>query len=515
MRRIFWNPVAALLAAICVRLFFLLKFPASSGDAIVYEQIATNWLQHHVFAMNIGDAIVPVDLRMPGYPAFLAIVYAITRRTGPDARFYVGIAQMLVDVASCAVIGAFAALLALLARPPRPALRDVYMAALWLAALCPFTAHYVAVPLTETWATFFTALAFALLSLLLARAFGSPVNLSYRVTGSDPALDPAALRASSGGANAPAVSVYSKSVDLRMLAALGGFVVGLGTLFRPETPLLLIAAILVLAYLLLRAGEIRRLILICVFMLCGFALPLSPWILRNAITLREFQPLAPKNTMLPGELDPKGFMAWERTWLYRFRDVYLVSWKLNDEEIRMEDIPAGAFDTPEERERVETVLEKYNDETTWNADEDAIFAQLARERTARHPLRTYLWVPLRRAVRIWFTPRIELLPVSGNVFPLRYMHEEDPVDQRVTISYFFLNIIYVALGIAGAWKLWRYPVVRPAIVFIALYILLRTAFLASLETPEPRYVLVCFPAIIAFAAQLFQGNTQRDAPSPD
>src|SRR5579863_9728980 len=177
MRRIFWNPVAALLAAICVRLFFLLKFPASSGDAIVYEQIATNWLQHHVFAMNIGDAIVPVDLRMPGYPAFLAIVYAITRRTGPDARFYVGIAQMLVDVASCAVIGAFAALLALLARPPRPALRDVYMAALWLAALCPFTAHYVAVPLTETWATFFTALAFALLSLLLARAFGSPVNL--------------------------------------------------------------------------------------------------------------------------------------------------------------------------------------------------------------------------------------------------------------------------------------------------------------------------------------------------
>src|SRR5580704_9575851 len=169
MRRIFWNPVTALLAAVCVRLFFLLKFPASSGDAVVYEQIATNWLQHHVFAMNIGDSIVPVDLRMPGYPAFLAVVYAITRRTGPAARFYVEAAQMIVDVATCAIIGAFAALLALLARP-RPVLRDVYMVALWLAALCPFTAHYVAVPLTETWATFFTALAFALLSLLVVRA---------------------------------------------------------------------------------------------------------------------------------------------------------------------------------------------------------------------------------------------------------------------------------------------------------------------------------------------------------
>jgi len=28
----------------------------------------------------------------------------------------------------------------------------------------------------------------------------------------------------------------------------------------------------------------------------------------------------------------------------------------------------------------------------------------------------------------------------------------------------------------------------------------RTAFLTSLETPEPRYVLECFPALIALAA---------------
>lgn len=73
-----------------------------------------------------------------------------------------------------------------------------------------------------------------------------------------------------------------------------------------------------------------------------------------------------------------------------------------------------------------------------------------------------------------------------------------------------MNIIYVALGIAGAWKLWRYPAVRPAIAFIVLYILVRTAFLASLETPEPRYVLVCFSAIIAFGAQLFARTASND-----
>ena len=64
------------------------------------------------------------------------------------------------------------------------------------------------------------------------------------------------------------------------------------------------------------------------------AIPLMPWAIRNAVTLHEFQPLAPKNSNLPGELVPYGFMSWEKTWLYRFRDVYLVPWKLNDEAIR-------------------------------------------------------------------------------------------------------------------------------------------------------------------------------------
>ena len=111
-------------------------------------------------------------------------------------------------------------------------------------------------------------------------------------------------------------------------------------------------------------------------------------------------------------------MSWEKTWLYRFRDVYLVPWKLNDEAIRVEEIPARAFDTPEERERVAAILEPYNNDLTLTAEEEASFAELARERTARHPLRTYVWLPTARAVTMWFTPRIELIPVSGTVFPL-------------------------------------------------------------------------------------------------
>jgi hypothetical protein len=226
--------------------------------------------------------------------------------------------------------------------------------------------------------------------------------------------------------------------------------------------------------------------------------------LRNWVTLGEPQFLAPKNSNLPEELVPYGFMAWEKTWLYRVRDCYLVPWKLNEESISVDDLPARAFDTPEEKQRVAAILEQYNNDLTLTRQEDAEFSKLARERTSRHPLRTYLGLPAARAVTIWFTPHIELLPVSGHVFPLAQMREDDPVDQELTMLFFILNLFYVGLGVWGAARLWRSnPAARPAIAFLALFIALRTAFLTTLETPEPRYVLVGFPALIALGAQVF------------
>jgi hypothetical protein len=476
MKRIFSNLFAALLAGACLRLFFVLKFPAGSGDAVIYEQLASNWLRHGIFAMDIAGQPIAVDVRMPGYPAFLALVYAMSGRFAENARQLVMVAQVGVDLVTCVVAGGLAVLLARLCNPNADAQRP-FIAGLWLAALCPFTANYAAVPLTEVWATFSTTLAFVVLALLAVGA-ASPVDETL------PDL-PRWLRSYGG------------------IAALAGLVVGFGTLFRPEAPLLLITTSLLLIYWLARLRQFKRLLLTLLILGACCAIPLVPWTIRNAVTLHEFQPLTPKDTNLPGEVDPKGFMAWERTWLYRFRDCYLVPWKLNDEAIHLDDIPSTAFDTPDERVRVSAVLDIYNDELTWTPQEDLVFAQLARERTARHPLRTYLSIPLRRAVRIWFTPRIELIPVSGHVFPLRYMHEEDPIDQRVTVIYFFLNIFYVGLGLWGAAKLWSCQRARPAVAAIVFYILVRTAFLTTLETPEPRYVLVCFPALFAFAAQLF------------
>jgi drug/metabolite transporter superfamily protein YnfA len=107
-------------------------------------------------------------------------------------------------------------------------------------------------------------------------------------------------------------------------------------------------------------------------------------------------------------------------------------------------------------------------------------------------------------VTLWFTPRIELLPFSGTVFPLKQSWYDDRTDQRVTVGFFFLNIFYGLLGIWGAWRLWRWNrAVRPALLTLAIFVLLRTAFLTTLETPEPRYVLECYPVLLALGATLF------------
>jgi 4-amino-4-deoxy-L-arabinose transferase-like glycosyltransferase len=486
MKRIISHSVAALVAGLCLRLFFVHKYPMVSGDTPLYEQMATNWLQHHVYAMAVDGAVTPVDLRMPGYPAFLAIIYAITGRTGPDARIYVMVAQVVVDLCACLVIAGLAALLALL-RPNPACCKRVFTVTLWIATLCPFTANYTAVPMTEVFAGFFTAA--ALLSLL------------------------ALIWGACGGTAALLRSAWAARHAESIFALTSGFLIGMGTLFRPETPLLLVVAWILLTFIWLRQRRILFWLQLAVLAAMGCAVPLAPWAVRNFVTLHEVQFLAPKNSNLPGELIPYGFMAWEKTWLFRFKDCYLVPWKLNGEVIYLEDMPARAFDTPEEKERVAALLEQYNNDVTLSPEEDAAFAQLARERTARHPLRTYVWLPAARAFTIWFTPRIELLPFSGQIFPVKEAWREDPVDLSMTIGFFLLNALYVALAVWGAWRLWHENSgLRLAVALLLGYLLLRTAFLTTLETPEPRYVLVCFPAILALAGQVFARSVKPSDP---
>jgi len=489
MRRIFSHPVTPLAFGLCLRLLFVLRFPATSGDTVLYEQMATNWLKHGVYAMDVNGAIQPVDLRMPGYPAYLALVSLLTGKTAEAARLWAMLGQVAVDLLGCLVIATLAAVLLIPVVEQASKLRRVFVAALWLAALCPFTANYTAVPLTEVFAVFLTGLA-TLFLLLQLQIYASGFSLPLPIQ------------------NERLRSLIGRNF-LFFLFFAPGFLIGIATLFRPESLLLLVAGLLVLGLMVVRPLKLRSALRIGLLAGCAFVLPLVPWAVRNFVTLHEVQFLAPKNSNLPGELVPYGFMAWEKTWLFRVKDCYLVPWKLNGEAIDVETIPARAFDSAEEKRRVAAILAPYNEDLTLTKEEDDAFAQLARERTARHPLRTYAGLPVLRGVTMWFAPRIELLPVSGTVFPLAQSWRDDKVDQSVTFGMFLLNCFYTGLALWGGWRLWHGRAEgRPAVALLILFIVLRTAFLTTLETPEPRYVLECFPAVIALGAQVF-GREQR------
>jgi 4-amino-4-deoxy-L-arabinose transferase-like glycosyltransferase len=460
------NVAAAVCAGLALRVYLVLKFPvADTGDAPFYIELAWNWLKNGVYGFAVHGQLTPVDMRVPGYPAFLAAVFAVAGQS-PRAAM---LAQVVVDLATCFLIALIAARLA-----PERSRRRAALAGMWLAALCPFTANYTAVVLTETLVIFLTALGILVL-----------------------------LQTDVGGAHAAGASAFLANPWL-----LAGIVAGFGTLVRPETPLLLFAAGLVLLAKWWRPADWMKLTRAGLLLGLGLLLPLVPWAARNWRTLHDVQFLAPRYSELPGEYTPLGFTAWTNTWMWRFRDVYLTQWKVNEEEIAIDELPAYAFDSQDEKERMADLLDEYNEALTIDPPLDQEFREIARERTERYPLRTYVKVPLLRTLTLWFTPRVELLPSSGHLWPLREEWQDDRADFLVTLGLSVVNILYLALALAGAWLARR----RPGWALLISFCVVRTLFFVKfVETPEPRYVLECFPAVIALAAQVFTSRGSAQA----
>jgi 4-amino-4-deoxy-L-arabinose transferase-like glycosyltransferase len=452
---------AALLCGILLRWFFISHFNPFAGDAKFYEELARNWLYHGVYGRTLHGQLLPSDERMPGYPAFLAAIY----RTLGQSRAAVTSVQVVVDLMTCVLTSVIAAQLA-----PVGKRRLAATIALWLAALGPFTASYTGVVLTETLATFFTALAV----LIFVRALTDPtMNIARAAISNNRVLKYAGW------------------------FFLGGIIVGLGTLVRPETPLILIALGLVLCARWWSPTNWWKLALAILWVGAGLILPLSPWAARNVLDVGQLQFLAPPHAETPGDRVLPGFYDWTQTWLVKFRDAYSVSWKLGEKSpIDINSIPDYAFDSDAERAQVSELINEYNKRALITPTLNLQFEQLANERAARHPVRTYVAIPLERAWWTWFTPRIELLPYSGNLWPMREAWHNNAAEFSATLGLGILNYIYVGMALVGAWKFRA----RAGISLLLAFLLIRTAFLTQLQTVEPRYVMECFPVVLALCA---------------
>jgi hypothetical protein len=455
---------AALAAGLALRLFFVWHFPFYSGDTKFYEELARNWLDHGVYGLYVRGALTAVGMRVPGYPAFLAAIYFVI---GRSARV-VMVAQAFVDLATCVLAALIAARLT-----PVSQRAVTGKAALWMAALCPFTADYTAVVLTETLATFFTTAA--------------ALVFVYFLTG--PALDSLENAASDLSARGKAFSFAGRFLLL-------GFIAGLGTLVRPETPLVLAAAGIALCIRWWRPTNWPKLMLATCWMCAGLLLPLAPWAARNARTFGRVEFLGPRYAQTYGDFIPRGYFAWTQTWMTRFGDAYLATWTLGNQPVGIEAIPSAAFDSDAERARVAGLLGRYNSDLVMTPVLDRGFASLAAERTARNPLRTYIFVPAERIAAMWFTPRIELLPYSGKLWPPGERWRGNPTDFGVTFGFGILGLAYLALAALGWWRCRA----QLAVTFLVLFVAIRTLAMTQLQTVEPRYVIECFPVIVTLGA---------------
>src|SRR6266545_190674 len=111
-------------------------------DGRTYAQIARNVLERHVYSHATEAPFDPSLIRLPGYPLFLAATYSVFGHTNNGA---VRVVQALIDTGTCALV----ALLAVYWQPDEKRKRATAVAALALAAVCPFTTIYAVTILTE------------------------------------------------------------------------------------------------------------------------------------------------------------------------------------------------------------------------------------------------------------------------------------------------------------------------------------------------------------------------------
>jgi 4-amino-4-deoxy-L-arabinose transferase-like glycosyltransferase len=448
----------ASLAALALRLFLVWRFPGVVDDSRLYADIAKNWLQHGIYGVTNSGQIVPTLSRLPGYPAFLAAIFAVF---GLDNFKAVLLIQVLFDLGTCFLIADMARRL-FSARAAQ--------AAFLVAGLCPFLANYAAAALTETLEIFFTTLAFE----FALRGLGL------------------------GEVSRP-----------RRLNWLGCGLSGAGAiLLRPDGGILLAAIGAYLLWLLLKSwkGNLsdvhfaprfapRELIFAGILVAIAALAPLIPWTLRNLHTLNRFQPLAPRYATDSDEFVMPGFNRWVKTWIADYDSVQEIYWPVPGSDIDFSRLPNRAFDSAEERSQTSQLFAQYNEDHDMSPELDARFAALAAQRVRAAPLRHYIWLPALRIADMWLRPRTELFPSD----PRWWEFNDDRRWLTVSLAFGAINLLYIVMFLAG----WTRSHAIFGVGLFAFFVVLRSAFLGSLENPEPRYTLECYPAVLLLASSLF------------
>jgi hypothetical protein len=445
----------ALLAGGGLRLWMLWKFFEVNGDSRLYGGMAKNLLLHGSYALTDGGGTLhPTLIRLPGYPLYLAACFQLF---GMENYYWAACVQIVLELAGCLLLALFAHRIA-----PPAYKASAAQATLWLAALCPFTAVYAAEPLTESLTLFCIALALWSAARFQDRpGWGSALAFTFAVTYA------ALLRPDGvlvGVALVPPVAARIFRSPAPQSSRAPSF-----RLFSVE-----------------RVGiENLRIGIVCLLLALA---PFVAWTWRNWHVFRVVEPLAPRYATGPGEDTYPGFQRWVKTWSLDFVSTYQVYWNIPGGPMDIALLPGRAFDSPEQRVQTAALAADYEANGEELSPElDGRFAQLAAARIEPHPFRYYVALPLGRVADIWLRPRVENLPIDLDWWVYKHHH----VETRFSWFYAGLNALYLVLGIAGF-------CLRPRLwVPMLVYLLLRSALLATIEAPEARYTLEGFPILFA------------------
>jgi hypothetical protein len=524
-QRTVWIAAFLLLLAFGFRLFVALRLPNDTpDDGRIYALIARNVLEQHVYSHQEQPPFVPSLIRLPGYPFLLAVVYAVS---GHGNNTAVRVVQAVIDTGTCVLI----ALVAFEWNEDEKRRWRSAMVALALAAVCPFTTIYVSTILTEVPTNFLAVL----LCLLATLAFKSTKDsrLIWFLAGLTAGL-----------------AVFFRP-DSGLFAAAVGFTILLCAFLgqhrenfirRFHKPVVS-AAIFSFAFcLVLLPWTIRN------HRVFGVFQPLSPahgempgefvahgylmWLRTWMDDDRYILPVLWRLDTSPISIDAFPKRAFDSV-EERARVAALME-KYNHpdgdaggagaEVAQGQTIPSSspsprsspsptaspnATSSPDEAEGQQS--DESDEEEDEEPDEeasdeggqsdvemtpeiDAGFAQLARERIARAPLRYYFVLPVKRAKTLWFDTHSQYWPFEGELLPLEDLDYD--IHQHYWLPFFAgLTWAYTLLGVLGAWLLWRKggENSRRWVLLAALIIFLRLGFFSTLENPEPRYVVEIFP----------------------
>jgi len=197
--------------------------------------------------------------------------------------------------------------------------------------------------------------------------------------------------------------------------------------------------------------------------------------------------------MDPDEYTNPGFNRWTKTVCADFTCTWEIYWNANSDVLPFDRLPTRAFDSSAQYAKTKQLFADYNKTTTLTPELDDRFAELAQERVNASPSRYYIAMPLLRLADMWLRPRTELLWIELRWWEYSKHHAET----EFAFAYAALNLAYIILALIG---LYRWPRFAGAIL---LFILFRCALLVTIESPEPRYTLECFPMLIALAGLAF------------